>query len=241
MTTLNRIGLLGACVLGLTACDIAPTQIDWEQQQLEKGKTAIAECVAIQCSRLDLDNAILDDYAILNDMPHVTALMASYTGFSDLSTITGMTQLQELHIGQTDVADLSLLSAFPNLTVLHAQFLDEVTDFSPITRLTRLEELVIGDYRFDDLGLIAAMPQLKRLLVNIDADVDLSPLRGHPGLEKIDFGDQFVTDISVLLTLPRLREVRVQDFGPDDPIAADAATLTARGVQVLMQPVMVVC
>lgn len=241
MTRLDRIGLLAACVLGLTGCDTAPGEIDWEQQQLEKGRTAIAECAAIQCSRLDLDNAVLEDYTILNDMPYVTALMASYTGFSDLSTITGMTQLQELHIGQTEVDDLSQLSGFPNLTVLHAQFLDGVTDHAPIARLPRLEELVIGDYRFDELSLIMAMPQLQRLVMNVDSDADLSTLRGHPGLEVIDFGDQHINDISVLLTMPRLREVSVHDFGADAPIAADVATLTARGVRVTRRPVMVVC
>jgi hypothetical protein len=237
----RHIALFAVCVLGLSACETVPTVIDWEQEQIERGKTILAECAAVQCTRLDLDSAALEDYSVLNDMPHVTALMVSYTAFSELGTIAGMTQLEELHIGDTDVSNLSGLAAFPNLKVLHVQRMRSVADFAPVTGLSKLEELAIGDSQFDQISVIRALPRLKRLMLEVSSEADLSPMEGHAGLETVDFGFSQIEDISVLLTLPRLREAGVPEYWDDSPLKAVAEALIARGVEVYQQPVIVVC
>ncbi|SMY08546.1 leucine-rich repeat domain-containing protein [Flavimaricola marinus] len=241
MLQISKIIAVAAVSLILGACDDPAPPIDHRQADIDRGNAAVAECVAIQCERLDLDSAALADYSILGSMTHVKALMISYTDFSDLGDIAAMTQLEELHIGQTDVSDLSGLSAFPNLKVLHAQQMRNVSDYSPIGQLRRLDELAIGDYQTSPASVIAALPQLRRVVLYIDGEEDLSPLAGHPGLEVVDFTDSYVNDISPLLTMPRLRQTSVPDFWESSPIAADAEALMARGVVVYEQPSVVVC
>jgi hypothetical protein len=241
MIRLRQIAVTSACVAGLVACSATTPDGGIAADPYEGGRTKVADCAATQCTRLDLDGVMLEDYTVLNEMTHITALMMSYSSFADLRAIAGMTQLTELHIGFTEVADLSGLAAFSNLTLLHAQNLSNVTDYSPVGRVRSLEELAIGDYGFDQVAVVRDLPRLQRLLIEVAVEADLSPMRAHPRLEVVDLGFSNVSDISVLTTLPRLRELGVASLTADPTLDATVATLTARGVSVEQRDVMIVC
>lgn len=203
-----KAGFVGAALVALSGCDEEP-QIDYQAQQLEQGRAILADCVATQCTRLNLDGARLDDFSVLNEMTHVTALMVSFTNFESLGDISGMTQLTELHIGGTFVQDLSGVSAFPNLTLLHVQNLYSDADLSPVYGLTGLRELAIDVTNADGIGYVANMRQLQTLMLMSGNIEDLTPLRGHPGLRDLSIQAGTPEDDSVLQSIPRLERLEM--------------------------------
>ena len=74
------------------------------------------------------------------------------TNASDLSPLTGLTNLKELYVSGSDVMDLSPLRDLAGLEKLH---LDDtgVTDLTPLTHLTGLTELWFTDTEVEDLSL----------------------------------------------------------------------------------------
>ena len=156
--------ILGSFLLsfGIVACvettgsDPEAARAEHEATRLREGEAILSDCIATQCSTLDLDGKRLADYGAINGLTHVKVLMLSYTDFDDLSDIAGMTQLTELHIGQTALTDLSGLSSVPNLRLLHAQSNYSVSDFTPHraanhARRTGCRELA------DDLGCLCGI------------------------------------------------------------------------------------
>ncbi|MGR3710292.1 MAG: leucine-rich repeat domain-containing protein [Alterinioella nitratireducens] len=236
LATFPALGLAAALLM---ACQTTGNTATRASQEL--GADRLAACEAGACDRLNLDGASLRDYSVLAEMDHITALMISYTDFSDLGQIAPMRQLRELHIGSSAVTDLSGLAAFPDLTVLHAQWLP-ARDHGAIGGLTGLRELAVGGSNLTDLGFIADLPRLERLNLTLPGEgLTLEALRGHPALRTVHLDNTGLTDLSVFETLPRLRELSLTEF--DTPaLQAQIARLRARGITVTLdEPVMVVC
>lgn len=215
--------------LALTACNT--TTGGTKQSREERGQAILAECIASECQRLDLDGARLPDYSVLKDLTHVRALMVSYTDFTDLSALGENAQYSELHIGASNVTDLSALHSFPNLKLLHVQDLD-VSDYSPIRKLKNLEELVIGQSTFKDLNLVRSLPKLKRLNV-VSSDVhDLTPLRNNSSIQVLDLYEMELSDLSPLLSMSGLRQLSISFYNLSDVQKTVIAQLQAKGVEV---------
>lgn len=221
-----KAGFFGAALVALGGCDVEP-EVDFQAQQFAQGAAIVADCVATQCTRLDLDGARLDDFTVLNDMTHVTALMVSFTNFESLGDISGMTQLTELHIGGTGVSDLSGLSGFQNLTLLHVQNLYDAPDLAPVYGLTGLRELAIDVTNTDGIGYVANMRQLQTLMLMSGRIDDLTPLRGHPSLRDLSIQAGTPEDDSALQAIPRLERLEM-NWGEVD--AETLRVLEGRGV-----------
>lgn len=230
-------GIATSCaLLTLAACVGAGPEAD--PFDTDRAAQAIADCKATACTRLNLDFAQVADFAVLNEMPHVTALMASGTNLEDLSQIAGMTQLTELHVASTQLRDLSGLSAFPNLTLLHANDLRMVTDTSAATQLAGLRELAIDPPRNGNLSAIGAMPGLEVLyLGNSGGVVDLRGLVGSRSLRVLSAQGFMFTDDTDLLRIPGLQTLSI-DHGLVDAEVVDQ--LRRRGVTV-DEVAMIVC
>lgn len=241
---LRPILLSATAIALLTGCQMQAPEDDSSarERRLINSQNIIQSCELSRCQLLNLDSQLVLDYAQIAGFSHVSELMASYSDFDDLDAIAPMTQLRELHIGSTRLTDLSGLSNFPNLRLLHVQSNFQVTDFSAIGRLSNLEELAVG---VNDLGDARFLRNLRRLqtLSLEDADLtSLEALRNHPTLQDLDIiGATLPDDISVLTTIPNLRKISITDWSLSDAQKAVIAQLEARGVNVELQAVMIVC
>ncbi|NBT32228.1 MAG: leucine-rich repeat domain-containing protein [Rhodobacteraceae bacterium] len=241
--------ILGSFLLsfGIVACvettgsDPEAARAEHEATRLREGEAILSDCIATQCSTLDLDGKRLADYGAINGLTHVKVLMLSYTDFDDLSDIAGMTQLTELHIGQTALTDLSGLSSFPNLRLLHAQSNYSVSDFTPIGRLTTLEELAVGNWQMTSAAFVGSLRRLKRLDVSV-ANLDTAQgIANHPSLEVLDIGEAAPPDLGFLTTIPHLKRLSIGEPYGNDAGAAVLDRLKARGVEVTRIEAVVVC
>lgn len=228
----------------LASCDATPRQLTTEEREAQRyaeGEAAVAACQAIRCKQLDLDGNLLADFSVLNAMTHVEVLMVSRTNFVDLTDIAEMGQLLELHISNTGVNDLTGLSAFSNLDVLHMEGLREKPSLAPMASpaLTGLVELALTTEKEDSIAFIANMRSLKRLKFGWGEIGSIRPLDGHPSLEKLSSDSDILSWQRGLLRIPRLREFYVGTGmrNLDDGIRQ---SLDERGVLAIAPP-LVVC
>lgn len=227
----------------LAACQMTDQpQVTTAEERLAMSQETINTCALTECGRLNLDGQLVADYGQVAEMSHVTAFMASYSNFNDLSDISSMSQLRELHIGATQISDLDGLRNFPNLTLLHLQWSNNVSDLTPIGQLTQLTELAIGGYDVGDMAFLQGLRNLKSLNLENTEVTSLRALRAHPSLEEIDLVEaQLPDDISALTTIPNLKVVSVTEWNLSDPQKAVIEQLRARGVEIILEVAIVAC
>jgi hypothetical protein len=111
--------------------------------------------------------------------------------FNDLTQLSGLTNLQGLHI-RSPPGDLTPLAEFSKLVVLsfdHA----EVSDFSALAGLNNLEVLHIEGLRVTDISTLAELPSLRMLGLRTTNLSDLTPLHGLQNLDTIFLQDAHVS------------------------------------------------
>lgn len=160
--------------------------------------------LVLACSNDD-DEIIMDDLGdgqaeiveIADD--ELRTIIMETLNISNKNEITDekMSEIVELNLTNSIVANLSGIEAATNLEILLARSVD-VADLSPLSELSKLKEIDLRD-------------------ANMDSEKDLSFLSGLNSLEKIDFQNTAVDDISVLsgkntLTHINLRQTNVVDI-----------------------------
>lgn len=207
----------------------------------EFGQEAADACVARACDTLIVDGLGLRDYAQIAAMDHVTSVMVTRTDFHSLTDIAGMTQLRGLHIGHTQVRDLSGLTAFANLEIVHMQGVG--ADALASARFPQgVRELAVGGPGLSELSVVNRTPNVQRLHVDtLAVGADLSALEGHRALHTVHLGDVGGMELAPLLAMPALREVSLSLHpGAMNPAQASViAALRARGVNVSAEEIVV--
>jgi len=157
-------------------------------------------------SRLILDDTPVADLTPLADM-HLKILSARNTRVSDLSFLRApgcRSTLEELWLLNTQVVDLSPLSACASLRTLDLSEVKTAVSIEPLRGL-KLKLLYLNHANFQDLSPLAGMP-LETLYVHSDPARDLSPLAGMP-LKRLVLEKSAGTDVEPLLRCPTLNEL----------------------------------
>lgn len=91
---------------------------------------------------------------------------------TDLSPLSGLTQLQDLHVDYTMVSDVSVLAGLTNLKTL-TLFDNKIRDARPIAALPNLSSLQIGLNYITDFSVLKPLTSRK---IKIDASMQLGTL-----------------------------------------------------------------
>lgn len=203
-----------------------------KQRDLEKGAQVVAACREVSCAELNLSFASLEDYTILNDMDHVTALELRYNSFENLEDIGDMQQLTDLRIVATGIREVSSFADFKNLSVLDIQSA-LAQDIRPtLLRMPALKDIAINLPDDGDISFVRRLPNLQNMSLLGRQISDLGPLKKHPSLEKLSLRLDLPTDLSPLLEIPNLRTIRVFDRIERDDRSDVIDKLRASGVVV---------
>jgi len=125
-------------------------------------------------------------------------------GISDLTCLEHL-ELSAFNDGEyINITELSALSGLTNLKVLDLKA-TPVSDLSPIAGLTSLEQLDLIDTDVSSLSPIANLKKLKVLRINLTNVSDLSPISGLSNLEYFSMNVVKVTDLSPLESLSSLK------------------------------------
>ena len=127
----------------------------------------------------------------------ISMLPADMTGLYDLviehdvESLRGLEHainLEFLHIGRTEVSDLTPLAGLENLRVLKL-FANRITDITPLAGLINLEVLELQDNQIVDISPLKGLVNLKELNLGENPILDFTPIYGLVGIETLRLGD----------------------------------------------------
>ena len=132
-------------------------------------------------------------------------------GISDLTPISGLTQLEGLDIGGIGnyVSDLSPIANLTNIKHLHLGG-NPISDLSPIANFTQLESIGFDDnVPLTDISVLADMKNLRGVFMWGPRFRDMSPLVNLPNIEVLNLCGNDISEIPSLKNLPKLKELYV--------------------------------
>ena len=102
----------------------------------------------------------------------------------DLTPLSGLTQLERLHLSENQITDVSPLANLTQLKILYLHQ-NQITDVSPLSNLTKLEVLCLVCNKITDVSPLSCLTKLEELLVGKNQITDISPLSNLTKLEQL--------------------------------------------------------
>ena len=145
----------------------------------------------------------------------VDGRLVNSNDISNLSPLSGLTNLTWLSLSANSITDVSPLSGLTNLTRLWL-YTNNITDVSPLSGLTQLELLNLRANNITDVSL-SGLTQLEILDLSANSLADVS-LSGLTRLEILDLSANSLADVSLSgltnLTILWLRANNITDVSP---------------------------
>ena len=176
---------------------------------------------AANLAYLDLRyNYEIGDISSLSGLTNLETFYLGCNRFTDLSPLAGLTNLTDLNIGGNGFTDISYLSSMTNLTRLHVGN-NDITDISPLSGLVNLTELGLGGNELTDISPLVGLTNLEHLVLLRNNLTDLSPLSGLTKLDYLDLRHNAILNISPLSGLTNLRRLwlRNNDIAEIPPLS----------------------
>ena len=146
-------------------------------------------------------------------MTKLTSLFLSENPLSDISPLSGLTELRVLRLHRHgDFIGGQNPRSYRGATGI--LFTNAITDISPLAKLTKLEDLNVHTQEVSDLSPLSDMTSLIELRLAGNTFTDLSPIRGLTSLQNLELTGNSITDISPLAGLPNLARVDLR-YNPD--------------------------
>ena len=147
----------------------------------------------------------------LSGLTNLTVLNLWNNLISDVSALSNLTNLTELWLGGNLISDVS---ALPNLTNLTELWLGDnlISDVSALSNLTNLTELVLDNNSISDVTPLSSLTNLTRLLsLNNNLISDVAPLSNLTNLTELWLRNNLISDVSALSNLTNLTELWLGD------------------------------
>lgn len=154
--------------------------------------------------RLDFDDTDLVSLDLLSPLSQLQQLHAGNTRVADLLPLAGLDRLQILNLSDTQITDLLSLAG---LRGLHTLWFDrtQIADLAPLAGLRRLRSLSLIDTPVTDLSPLAGLSGLQFLSLAGTQVADLSPLAGLSWLQFLYLAGTPAADLSPLAGLRGLQ------------------------------------
>ena len=124
----------------------------------------------------------VSDLSPLSGLTNLTWLRLRNNSISDISPLSGLTNLEWLNLGSNlMISDISVLSGLTNLTTLWL-YGNSISDLSPLAGLTNLTFLNLWFNSISDISSLAGLTNLTWLAVDNNLISDISPLTGLTNL-----------------------------------------------------------
>ena len=133
---------------------------------------------------------------------------------SDLTPLSGLTNLETLVLYNNEISDLQPLASLVNLRTLRLE-LNRIEDIGPLAKLHKLESLQITNNRIADLGPLSGLSQLRTLWLSDNRIEDISPLGELASLRNLYLSGNRVTDLGIFAELA-LCDLRLAGNGIED-------------------------
>lgn len=173
---------------------------------------------------IDLDNdeeIRISDISLLQDFTDLKSLELRDLQITDISPISGLSNLTELDISQNPISD-STLNDLKDLLLLESLNIREtgVSNLDVLRRLTNLEYLNIhSNFQLESVAFLSSLSNLQTLIAeNVEMGSEIDVLSGLTKLQKVNLQNTGLEDLSVLASL--MAQGALQD-NPTKQIEAD--------------------
>ncbi len=122
---------------------------------------------------------------------------------SDLSPLSGLTQLTSLSLGNSNISDISALSELKNMSWLDL-YSNNISDISALAGLTNLNTLYLDSNNISDISALAGLTNLNTLYLDSNNISDISALAGLTNLTRLNLDSNNISDISVISELKNM-------------------------------------
>jgi len=130
-------------------------------------------------------------------------LSLDFNQISDISPLSGMTNLTSLSLDSNQISDISLFSGMTNLTDLSLDF-NQISDISPLSGMINFTSLSLDSNQISDISLLSGMTNLINLSLGYNQISDISPLLGMTNLTSLYLSSIQISDISLLSGMTNL-------------------------------------
>jgi len=167
---------------------------------------------------LFLDYNQISEISALSGLTELEALGIDDNQISDISPLSGLTNLTMLWLGYNQISDISVLSGLTNLTWLNLDH-NQISDISPLSGLTNLTMLWLGYNQISDIYPLSGLTNLTLLDLENNQISDISPLSGLTNLTMLWLGYNQISNIYPLSGLTNLTELglynnQISDISP---------------------------
>ena len=138
----------------------------------------------------------------MQNVPNVWDLRVG-NSISDLSPLSGLTEIVWLFLDRNQITDLSPLSGLTKMTRLDLEY-NSISDLSPLNTCTSLTYLYVWNNSISDLAGIGGMPSLRYVGLHDNSITDVSPLAVFPNLRHLSLDNNSISDITALSGLTGL-------------------------------------
>jgi internalin A len=122
---------------------------------------------------------------------------------SDITPLSGLTNLTRLDISSSQISDLSPISSLINLDTLRLTY-DGISDITPLSGLTGLTSLELTGNLISDVAPLANLTKLSWLILDSNQISDITPISNLTNLGRIQLDDNQVSDLTPMANLTRL-------------------------------------
>jgi len=170
-----------------------------------KGNLSMDSLKAIGATK-SLTNLTLTSCGISSASPFEGLTKLKYLNLTgntlrNIEIFNNFTALEELHMRENALIDLSSLSTMKNLTVLDVSQ-NALQTIDPVFALTELKSLYASNNAITDVSGISALTKLQTLDLSQNGLKDLSALSTCKELTDLNISYNVITDISFLVGLP---------------------------------------
>ena len=146
----------------------------------------------------------ISELSPLSGLTELETLILGNCAISDLSSLSGLTKLETLFLIHNSISDLSPLAGLTNLRHLYLDGSNGISDISPLAGLINLRSLTLlsgmgGKINISDISPLAGLTNLEFLTLGGGYDVpDLSPLSGMTKMQRLLIPEANISDLSPL-------------------------------------------
>lgn len=158
----------------------------------------------------------ISDISPLSGLSKLEELHLIGNKISDVSPLSELTNLKKLYIGFNEITDIEPLSQLNNLVALDLTY-NQINDIQPLSELNKLHTLSLGNNEISDISILSGLTNLERLALYSNEITDINALSGLTALKELELGDNELNDMDALSDLSELKvlhlnSARVSDF-----------------------------
>lgn len=165
-------------------CEQSDPQVEILKRSVQKKSCAEAWQILSTIDTLDISHVDISDLTILSGMTNLKSLSAYDNNITDVSPLASLDRMEELYLVSNKIKDISPLLALRQLSVLRLDG-NQVESIEILPKLKRLNRLGLDGNQIRDFTPISKLDDIQSLNTNFNpVDVDKCPIEG-PGPKQL--------------------------------------------------------